>query len=77
MKNEKEFDRLKVKINPGIIKNYQESEDFWRQYDTFIDKAFHAFYDQYLKSIQQQECIDSYSKFVDLLVNYYKGKEIL
>lgn len=77
MKNEKEFDRLKVKINPGIIKNYQESEDFWRQYDTFIDKAFHAFYDQYLKSNQQQEGIDSYSKFVDLLVNYYKGKEIL
>lgn len=76
MKNEKEFERLKVKINPGIIKNYQESEDFWRQYDTFIDKAFHAFYDQYLKSNQQEEGIDSYSKFVDLLVNYYKGKEI-
>lgn len=77
MKNEKEFERLKVKINPGIIKNYKESEDFWRQYDTIIDKAFHAFYDQYLKSNQQQEGIDSYSKFVDLLVNYYKGKEIL
>lgn len=77
MKNEKEFDRLKVKINPGIIKNFQESEDFWRQYDTFIDKAFHVFYDQYLKSNQQAEGIDSYSKFVDLLVNYYKGKEIL
>lgn len=76
MKNEKEFDRLKVKINPGIIKNYQESETFWQQYDTFIDKAFHAFYDQYLKSNQQEEGIDSYSKFVDLLVNYYKGKEV-
>ena len=76
VKNEKEFERLKVKINPGIIKNYKESEDFWIQYDTIIDKAFHAFYDQYLKSNQQEEGIDSYSKFVDLLVNYYKGKEI-
>jgi len=76
MKNEKEFDRLKVKINPGIIKNYRESEAFWRQYDTLIDKAFHAFYDQYLKSNQQVEGIDSYSKFVDLLVNYYNEKEI-
>lgn len=76
MKNEKEFNRLKQKINPGILKNYQESEAFWEQYDTFIDKAFHAFYDQYLKSNQQEEGIDSYSKFVDLLVNYYKGKEI-
>lgn len=76
MKNEKEFDRLKVKINPGILKNYRESETFWQQYDTLIDKAFHAFYDQYLKSNQQEEGIDSYSKFVDLLVNYYKGKAI-
>lgn len=76
MKNEKEFDRLKVKINPGIIKNYRESETFWQQYDTLIDKAFHTFYDQYLKSNQQEEGIDSYSKFVDLLVNYYKGKAI-
>ncbi len=76
MKNEKEFDRLKVKINPGILKNYRESETFWQQYDTLIDKAFHTFYDQYLKSNQQEEGIDSYSKFVDLLVNYYKGKAI-
>ncbi|WP_370529621.1 DUF3810 domain-containing protein [Flavobacterium rivulicola] len=76
MKNEKEFNRLKQQINPGILKNYQESEAFWKQYDTFIDKAFHTFYDQYLKSNQQEDGIDSYSKFVDLLVNYYKGKEI-
>ena len=76
MKNEKEFDRLKTKINPGILKNYQESEVFWKQYDTIIDKGFHAFYDQYLKSNQQEDGIDSYSKFVDLLVNYYKEKEV-
>lgn len=76
MKNEKEFNRLKVKINPGILENYKESERFWEQYDTVIDKAFHAFYDQYLKSNQQEEGIDSYSKFVDLLVNYYKEKSI-
>lgn len=76
MKNEKEFDRLKVRINPGILKNYKESELFWEQYDTIIDKGFHAFYDQYLKSNQQEEGIDSYSKFVDLLINYYKDKEI-
>jgi hypothetical protein len=76
MKNEKEFNRLKVKINPGIIKNYKESETFWKQYDTIIDKAFHAFYNQYLKSNQQEDGIDSYSKFVDLMVNFYKEKEI-
>lgn len=76
MKNEKEFEILKKKINPGIIENYKESDSFWKQYDTFIDKAFHAFYDQYLKSNQQEDGIDSYSKFVDLLINYYKTKTL-
>jgi len=76
MKNEKQFEILKVKINSGIIENYKESDTFWKQYDTIIDKGFHAFYDQYLKSNQQEEGIDSYSKFVDLLINYYKDKEI-
>ena len=76
MKDEAKLKALKPKINPGILKNYQESEDFWKQYDTFIDKGFHAFYDQYLKANQQEEGIDSYSKFVDLLINYYKGKEL-
>jgi hypothetical protein len=73
-KDEKLFEQLKQKTNPGIIENYRESEAFWKQYDTVIDKAFHAFYDQYLKSNQQEDGMNSYSKFVDLLINYYKGK---
>lgn len=72
LKNEAKFTEYKAKINPGIIENYKESERFWQQYDTFIDKGFHAFYDQYLKANQQEEGIESYSKFVDLLINYYK-----
>ncbi|UPT70626.1 MAG: DUF3810 domain-containing protein [Flavobacterium sp. JAD_PAG50586_2] len=75
-KDEKRFKALKPKINLGILKNYKESELFWRKYDTFIDKGFHAFYDQYLKVNQQEDGIHSYSKFVDLLINYYKGKSI-
>lgn len=71
MKNEKKFNYFKAKINPGILANYKESEEFWKQYDTFIDKGFHAFYDQFLKMNQQKDGIESYSKFVDLLINYY------
>ena len=56
--------------------NFKESELFWKQYDTFIDKGFHAFYDQFLKMNQQEDGIDSYSKFVDLLINYYKSCEL-
>lgn len=76
MKNEKQFEVLKKKINSGIIANYKESDLFWKQYDTIIDKGFHAFYDQFLKTNQQKDGIDSYSKFVDLLINYYKEKDI-
>ncbi len=65
-----------AKINPGIIKNYDESEQFWKQYDSFIDVGFHAFYDQFLKFNQQKDGMDSYSKFIDLLVNYYKDKSL-
>lgn len=74
-KNESQFKRLKKKINLGIIKNYQESELFWDQYDTIIDNGFHAFYDQFLKVNQQKDGIESYNKFVDLLVNYYRNKD--
>lgn len=75
LKDKSEFESLKAGINPGILANYDESEQFWKQYDTFIDKGFHAFYDQFLKANQQEDGIDSYSKYVDLLVNYYKDKE--
>lgn len=72
LKDEKKFEKLKSKIHPGILENYKESERFWEQYDTFIDKGFHVFYDQFLKLNQQEEGIESYSKFVDLLINYYR-----
>lgn len=76
MKNEEKFKELKPEVHSGIIENFKESEVFWDQYDTFVDKGFHAFYDQYLKANQQKDGLDSYSKFVDLLINYYKGKEL-
>jgi hypothetical protein len=76
MKDEKKFDTLNLKINKGILANYKESDDFWEQYDTIIDKGFHAFYDQYLKANQQKDGIESYSKFVDLLVNYYQSNSL-
>lgn len=75
--DEKNFEIYKQKINPGILKNYEESEAFWKQYDSFIDKTFHAIYDQYLKANQQDEGIESYSKFIDLLVNYYRNSKEL
>ncbi|OUD35910.1 amino acid permease [Flavobacterium sp. FPG59] len=66
------YKQLLKTIHPGVLKNYKESEQFWKQYDTFIDKGFHAFYDQFLKINQQKDGMESYSKFVNLMVNYSK-----
>ena len=75
IRDKKVFDKLVKTVHPGILKNYKESEDFWRQYDTFIDKGFHIFYDNFLKLNQQKDGMGSYSKFVNLMVGYYKGKD--
>jgi hypothetical protein len=75
IRNEKVFDELVKTVHPGILKNYKESEDFWRQYETFIDKGFHFFYDNFLKFNQQKEGMESYSKLVNLMVGYYKEKD--
>lgn len=76
VRDEKVLEQLLKTINPGIRANYQENIDFWKQYDTIIDKGFHAFYDQFLKANQQKDGLESYSKFVDLMVNYYKDKSL-
>ncbi|PXY45917.1 DUF3810 domain-containing protein [Flavobacterium hydrophilum] len=75
VKNEEIFKQLKKQTHKGILKNYKESHDFWRQYDTFIDKGFHFVYDNFLKTNNQKDGMEGYSKFVDLMVNYYKTKE--
>lgn len=70
------FDELKIKIHPGILANFKESEQFWSHYDTFINKGFHQFYDRFLKINQQKEGMEGYSKYVGLLLSYFqKNKE--
>jgi hypothetical protein len=74
VRNEERLKQLLKTVNPGILKNYQESQDFWEQYQTPIETGFHAFYDRFLKINQQKDGMDSYSKFVNLMVNYYKER---
>jgi hypothetical protein len=76
VRDEKTLKQLLKTVHPGILKNYQESEDFWEQYQTPIETGFHAFYDRFLKINQQKDGMDSYSKFVNLMVNYYKARTL-
>jgi len=74
--DEVQFKKLLKTVHSGIIKNYKESEDFWNKYESFVETGFHVFYDRFLKMNQQKDGIDGYSRFVDLLVNYYKNKDL-
>ncbi len=73
-RDEKVLEQLLKTVNPGILKNYKESRDFWEAYQTPIETGFHAIYDRYLKINQQKDGMDSYSKFVNLMVNYYQKR---
>lgn len=64
--------QLIASVNPGIRKNFQESRNFWQRYESFIETGFHLFYDNFLKLNKQDEGMDSYSRFVDLLVNFHQ-----
>lgn len=75
-RNPKVLEQLLKTVHPGILKNYRESEDFWKQYETFIETGFKIFYDNFLKFNQQKDGLDSYSKFVNLMVNYYQDKAL-
>ncbi|WP_281228379.1 DUF3810 domain-containing protein [Flavobacterium aquiphilum] len=76
VRDEKVLKQLLKIVNKGILKNYKESEDFWDQYETPIETGFHIFYDRFLKINQQKDGMDSYSKFVNLMVNYYKERPL-
>lgn len=76
VRNKNVYKQLLQTVHPGILKNYQESDLFWKSYETPIETGFHLFYDTFLKWNQQKEGMEGYSKFVNLMVNYYKNKPL-
>jgi len=63
-------------INKGVLGNFKESEQFNKKYQSFIESIFKYIYDNYLKMNRQKDGLETYSKFVGLMVNYYKDKEL-
>lgn len=57
-------------INKGIMKNIQESRDFWNSYENPFEPLFKKSYNTYLKANKQKQGIKSYSYMVNLLLNY-------
>jgi hypothetical protein len=54
------------------LKNFDENELFWDQYQTPINSLFEYFYDNFLKANQQKDGMEGYSKFVGLAIGYEK-----
>ncbi len=59
------------KMNPGILKNYREVDEFWRKHTNPFEPIFHATYNRYLIVNNQSDGMKSYSYVVALLVNYF------
>lgn len=60
------------KINYGIRLNFEETKTFWDSYQTPIEYIFEVFYHNFLKANSQEEGLETYSKFVGLLISYEK-----
>ncbi len=70
------YDSLVEKINKGILKNYQESYEFWSSYQNPLEPLFKESYDTFLKANNQDKGIESYSYAVALFVNYFKNRQL-
>jgi hypothetical protein len=68
------YERILQSINKGILKNYQEVQDFWMTYQNPLEPIFEKTFDSFLKANNQSAGMKSYSYVVALLVNYYDDK---
>ena len=60
-------------LNPGILKNLKEVNDFWKKYKNPFEVVFDKTYDSYLKANGQKRGINSYNEMVGLVINYHKN----
>lgn len=75
-RNPEDYKAILSTVNSGILKNYQETQDFWQSYENPAEPIFEKTFDTFLKANNQSAGTKSYSYVVALLVNYYQGKEL-
>ena len=61
---------LVQQLNPGILKNFAESNDFWEEYKNPFEPFFKESYDVYLKANGQESGIKTYNQVVAFLMAY-------
>lgn len=74
-RDRKKAEELLKKINPGIIANYREVDEFWLKHQNPFEPIFKATYNRYLIVNNQSDGMKSYSYVVALLVNYFDNSQ--
>lgn len=72
----KTYKSILATVNRGILKNYQETQDFWLAYENPIEPIFEKTFDSFLKANNQSAGMKSYSYVVALLVNYHENRDL-
>lgn len=67
------FETLYEELNPGVRRNYEELEAFWRSYDNPAEPVFKYVFNQFLKANKQKDGIRSYNKVVGLMIAYHRN----
>lgn len=75
-RNPEDYKTILSTVNIGILKNYQDVQDFWTSYENPGAPVFEKTFDTFLKANNQSAGTKSYSYVVALLVNYYQFKEL-
>lgn len=59
-------------FSPGMQRDRTAEKAYHQRYSGIADESFSAMNNAYLKANNQKEGIESYNRFVDLLVEYYR-----
>ncbi len=65
---------LWLKVNKGVIKDYNASYQFWKAYKNPFEPLMKKGYNAYLKANKQSKGVDSYNYVVDLFISYFQKK---
>lgn len=63
-------------VNKGIIKDYNQSYQFWQRYKNPFEPLIKKGYNAYLKANNQKNGIQSYNYVVDLLISYFENQRV-
>jgi hypothetical protein len=59
-------------VNKGVLKDFNASNEFWKQYENPFEPLVKKGYNAYLKANKQDKGVQSYNYVVDLLISYFE-----